>query len=83
MVYQNAPKLLRGYREEMGSILPLHGFRGTEPQVQLIHQSARLERVIPSFLPQVATSHTTKFFIRCFHNPITSLFISGTPSNQQ
>ena len=82
MINENSPELLSGDREEMGPVLPIHGFRGAQPQIQLVHERSRFERVIPAFLPHVTTSHAPEFFIGCFDNPIASLLISGTPLKQ-
>ena len=82
MVNENSSELLSGDREEMGSALPIHGFRGAQPQIQLVHERSRFQRVIPAFLAHVTTSHAPEFAICCFENPITSLLISGTPLKQ-
>ncbi len=82
MVNENSPELLSRHREEVGSVLPIHGIRGAQPQIQLVHERSRFQRVIPAFLPHVTTSHAPEFVICCFDNPITSLLISGTPLKQ-
>jgi hypothetical protein len=82
MVNENSPKLLSGNGEEMGSALPIHGFTGAQPQIQLVHERSRFQRMIPAFLPHVTTSHAPEFFIGCFDNSITSPLISGTPLKQ-
>src|SRR5262249_55404281 len=55
MVHQDAPKLLRRYRKEMGAVSPIDALRPADSNVRFMPHSLCLERVsamFPAHLPR-------------------------------
>ena len=80
---ENSAHRLGGNRKEVSSALPVGSLAADKPQVCLVDDGARLERVACSFAPQVPLRHSMKLVVNEGDEPIQGIPISLPPGEQQ
>lgn len=82
-VDENSPHQLRGDREEMSSILPINIRPANQPDVCLINQCCRLQRMIRPLAGQVPPREPLKLSLHARHESFQCLFIALPPRAQE
>jgi hypothetical protein len=79
MVYENAPHQLRRHAEKLRSITPVGPLLIEYFQVQLIHESCRLQCVLAAFATKIGHSETVQLVVNERHQPIERTHIAARP----
>src|SRR6185436_19211706 len=83
MVDQNAAHQLRGYREEVSAVLPLHLTLFDQPHISLINERGCLQSVIRAFAPHVAASEAAQLSLDQWNQPVECRPVSIPPLDTQ
>ena len=83
MIDEYASHQLRGDAEEVRAILPLHVSLVHQPNVSLVNQRRRLQRVTRLFASQVARSLSTEFVVDDRHQLVERLFVAALVADKQ
>jgi hypothetical protein len=83
MVDQNPPHELRRHAEEVCPILPLDALLADEPEIRLVHQASRRQRVVRAFVPEIPNGPPAEFSVHQRHEVIARLEVPATPRPQQ
>jgi hypothetical protein len=82
-IYQNAPHEAGGHRKEMRAILPLDLFDFDEPEVRLIDQRGRLERVAGTLVAHMAPCQPAQFGVDQREQAVERRHLTLPPGLQQ
>ncbi len=83
MLDQDAAHDLRGHREEMGAILPLHPRVVDQPQVGLVDEGRRLQAVAGTLPFHVAAGQPVELVVDNGGQPFERTRVSGAPRAEQ
>ena len=83
IVDHQAAQLLRGQSEKVRAVAALDGFAGEQPQVQLVNQGRRLERVSGALMAKVMRGQAAKVGIDGGHQLVARLPVAVPPAVQQ
>src|SRR6516162_10933105 len=83
VVHEDLPHQPRRDPEEMGAILPLNVSPVDQPQIGLVHECRRLERVIAALTPHVRGRNTAQLALDTNHEALLLRSRPGPPPSQE
>ena len=83
VIHQEAAHHVSGDRKEMRAVLPAHAPLIDEPQIRLVHERRRRQRMVGALPPQVAPRQSAHLRIDRLHQAVARRRLPVAPRDEQ